>query len=93
MVGFDSDNQPRPYCKSVRRYYDYEHQQLVTRAGSLKIARSFDELSLLINEYLSQPDLGVKERRKIAEGACFKLDGRSGQRLAEVIWNILTPKS
>lgn len=93
LIGFDSDNHPRPYYRSVRRYYDYEHQQLVTRAGCLKIAHSFDELSVLANEYLSQPDLGVRERRRIAEGACFKLDGRSGQRLAEVIWNTLTQKN
>ena len=91
MIGFDGE-EARPYGQSMARYYDYEHQQLAILSGGMKVAKDRDQLINLVLEYLANPDLDNKGRRQVAENICFKLDGQSGLRLAQLIWNTLTPK-
>ncbi|MEK7629043.1 MAG: CDP-glycerol glycerophosphotransferase family protein [Patescibacteria group bacterium] len=91
LIGFDGE-EARPYGQSMARYYDYEHQQLAILSGGMKVAKDRDQLINLVLEYLANPDLDNKGRRQVAENICFKLDGQSGLRLAQLIWNTLTPK-
>ncbi len=84
LVGFDGEK-TKPLWASLRRYYEYEHQQAVICSGELKIAKNREELVGLIRHYLANPQDGQGGRQRVAEGVCYKLDGKSGERLAEVI--------
>lgn len=84
LVGFDGEK-VKPLRESLRRYYEYEHQQAVIRAGELKIAKNREELVALVNHYLAEPKDGQSGRRRVAENVCYRLDGKSGVRLADTI--------
>lgn len=83
FVGFDGA--PRPYWDSLVRYYDYDHQVSILKTGGVKLAKSPEELENFMSDYLSNPGLDEKGRQKIIAERCWKLDGRSGERLAEAI--------
>ncbi len=90
LIGFDGDK-PKPFWDSLLRYYEYEHQQEVIKKGKLPIAKSPEEMRDLLKSYLENPEKDKEARKLVAEGACFKLDGKSGERLSNLLWNILTP--
>lgn len=87
FVGFDGDE--RPYWKSLRRFYDYDHQKSILETGGVRLAKSPEELVNFVKDYLANPKLDEKGRKKIAEERCWKLDGKSGERLAKLINNWL----
>ncbi len=84
LIGLDGEK-PKPFWDSLRRYYEYEHQQAVINQGSLKIARSPQELVELARYYLANPSIGREGNSAIAKNACVWLDGKSGERLANLI--------
>lgn len=86
LVGFDGEKS-KPLWASLRRYYEYEHQQAVIRMGDLKIAKNRDELVSLVRHYLVNPQDGRSGRRRVAESVCYRLDGKAGFRLADVVLN------
>lgn len=88
LIGFDGDR-PLSYWKSLRRYYDYEHQQAVIQKGNLVIAKSREELLEFIRKYLDNPAAYAKNQLEVAEEFCYRLDGHSGERLAETLLNLL----
>ena len=91
LIGFDGD-EVKPYWASMRRYYDYEHQQLILERGSFNVAKNKDELVRWVKLYLNNPEMGTAERSSVAETFCPRKDGRSSQRLADIVWNTLTHK-
>ena len=91
LIGFDGEK-PRPYYESFRRYYDYEHQQFVIKQGSLPIAYSKEELIHFVNDALKHPERNEGGRKQIAENVCFKLDGKSGERLVEAVLTVRVKK-
>lgn len=92
LIGFDGDVQ-KPYWASMKRYYDYEHQKLILDRGFFQVAYNKDELIDLVKTYINNPLTGAAGRKKVAETFCPNKDGRSGLRLADLIWNTLTQKS
>ena len=92
LIGFDGDAQ-KPYWASMRRYYDYEHQKSILNNGLFQVAGDKDKLIDLVKTYINNPLVGAAGRKKIAETFCLNKDGRSGLRLADLIWNTLTQKS
>ncbi len=84
LIGFDGVKL-KPFWDSLRRYYDYEHQQAVIKEGSLKIAETPEEMTAFIRQYLINPEGQKDNERRIAERACYRLDGKSGERLANLI--------
>lgn len=83
FIGFDGDE--RPYWKSLRRFYDYDHQREILKTGGIKIAKNIGALSDFVSHYLKNPYLDEAGRRKIIDQRCWKLDGKSGERLARVV--------
>ncbi|TSC89693.1 MAG: hypothetical protein G01um10143_183 [Parcubacteria group bacterium Gr01-1014_3] len=90
LIGFDGEK-AKPFWDSLVRYYEYEHQREVIKNGKLSIAKSPEEMRDLLKSYLERPEQDGEYRKRVAEGACFKLDGKSGERLSNLLWNILTP--
>ncbi len=88
FVGFDGERS-RPYWQSLRRFYDYDHQRSILETGGVKLAKTPEQLVKSVKEYLVNPQLDEAGRKKIIEERCFKLDGKSSQRLADTILKFL----
>lgn len=88
FVGFDGSDK-RPYWKSLRRFYDYDHQKSILETGGVILAKTPQELLFNVDKYISDPGLDSEKRKHILDERCWKLDGRSGERLAEIIINIM----
>lgn len=79
----------KPYFKSIRRYYDYDHFKPVISSGGVKLALSKEDLIEAIKLYLDNPNLDKENRKKLVKLECFKIDGKSTQRLTEVILKMI----
>lgn len=84
LIGFDGAEN-RPYYKSIRRYYDYDHFRPVMTSGGIRIATNFQELRDSLNDYMQNPHKDREGRREIISRECWKLDGQSSVRLLEVL--------
>ena len=84
LVAFDGRG-TRPYGESVRRYYDYDHMAPLLASGGAKVARSPRELEEWVGRYLRNPELDRGGRGRIVAAECGRLDGRSSQRLAAAL--------
>ena len=88
FIGFDG-TPGRPYWQSLCRFYDYDQQRSILSTGGIKLAKNMEELVRYVRDYLANPALDREGRKKIIEERCWKLDGRSSERLANVILNNL----
>ncbi len=87
FIGFDVT--PKPYWESLCRFYDYDHQRAILRTGGIRLAQNTGELIEFVSMYLSNPKLDEDGRRKVIEERCWKLDGKSSERLADIILKFL----
>jgi hypothetical protein len=87
-VAFDG---PRnvPYEESCKRYYKFDHYKKVVETGGITIANSIDELVQQIERYLDDPSLEATGRARIREEQCYKLDGKSGERIGQYLIELL----
>jgi CDP-glycerol glycerophosphotransferase (TagB/SpsB family) len=83
-IGFDGYKK-RPFHQSVTRLEQLTHFRHVLRSGSVKIVRSFDELSQSINRYLHAPEDDREARRRLIETMCYRPDGRASERIADFV--------
>lgn len=84
FVGFDGSNNC-PYWQSLLRFYDYDHQKSLLDTGGVVLAKTPQEFLWALDRYLVNPKLDVLGRARIINERCWKLDGRSGWRLARVV--------
>jgi hypothetical protein len=87
-VGFDGYREV-PYAESVVRMYDFTHYANLVKTGGVRIARSADELAALIDLYLDRPDTDREGRQCLVRDQCFRIDGRSGQRVGRLLISML----
>jgi len=80
------------YWSSSQRFYEFNHYLPIVKSGAVKIARSLDELITMILRYLEEPHLEKQERTNLRETMCYKLDGRSAQRVADHLLCLLDGK-
>ena len=85
-IGFDG-KKIRPFHQSIVRLEHLSHFKNVLDTGSVKIARNFEDLLSTLNKYLLNPNLDSEKRKILAEKMCYKLDGKSSERLADFIYN------
>ena len=83
-IGFDGHSSV-PHAESVIRIYDFTHYANIVRTGGVRIARSAGELVDLIDAYLRNPALDREGRTRIVREQCFRVDGRSGQRVGHLL--------
>lgn len=67
------------------RWYGASHYQEILETGAVKLAKSPEELTIMINNALTDPAAGRGERRRLTEVMCGDLTGNAGRRIAEVI--------
>jgi len=87
-IAFDGYKK-RNYWTSVRRFCDYNHYSNLIKAGGVRVAKNPEELLVLINEYLANPELDNKGRKRIVEEQLYKLDGKSGERIGNFLLEFL----
>jgi CDP-glycerol glycerophosphotransferase (TagB/SpsB family) len=79
----------RPYYRSIRRFEEFEHFQDVIKSGGLRRAFNFAELKEMLRFYLENPAIDAAGRQKMRNDLCYRLDGKSGERLTGVILSAL----
>lgn len=87
-IGFDGFHR-LDYWRSLARNYRREHYRSVLETGGVRLAQSFDELIEYINMYLDDPTVDREGRARLRERVLFRLDGRSAQRVAGAIHEML----
>lgn len=84
LFGFDGYEE-RPYFKSVRRYFDYDHWQPVLKSGGVCLAKSPKEFEECVGEYVKNPAKDHEGRKRVVEEQCGKTDGKAMERLASAL--------
>lgn len=83
-VNFEVKKSPL-LARSPTQRYKTDHFKKVLRVGGIRLAGNRQELTDLINGYLRDPLIDKDQRRRFAEEQCWRLDGKSGERVASVI--------
>ncbi|MCM2275879.1 MAG: hypothetical protein NDI75_13905 [Candidatus Didemnitutus sp.] len=83
-LGFDG-HEPKDYEESVRRWWDFTYMQPVVRSGGQPIAHDKDELYALVQRYLQDRSADREGRRLICDQVCYRVDGRSAERVASAL--------
>lgn len=78
-----------PYNQSMRWFYDVDCARELIETGGVDLAKSVNELVGLTLRHLADSSLGKEGRSKIIDLYCFKLDGKSGERLVDAILRVL----
>lgn len=83
FAGFNTKS--TPYHQGVRWFFDMDCARDLIATGAVKLSNSVEELMKQLLPHLQDPNLSKAERRLVQERYCYKLDGKSGERLGEVI--------
>ena len=83
-INFDGYKK-RPLNKTVKRLKNLSHFTHVFNTGALSNVSLEEELLNTINKYLENPEFKSDQRKKMVDRMCFKLDGKSSERIAKKI--------
>lgn len=83
-IGFDG-KEKREYYNSIRRYFDYNHQQAILKSGGVKYVTSALELQEALSLYLLNPQADAEGRKRIVREQCWRDDGKSSERVTDAI--------
>ena len=92
IILVDFDATPRPYHRSIARYYDYAHHQFILKSGGVRLVKSPEELKYWTEQYLVEPSLDKEERKGIVKEYCGEMDGNAGKRLGSFLWEKLSTR-
>ncbi|MEK7082338.1 MAG: hypothetical protein AAB915_01510 [Patescibacteria group bacterium] len=84
-IGFDGYHQEEPAFSLAEVYRNHTHYKDLSRTGGFKIAYSAGDLIRYINQYRADPGMDAEGRKKIFSEFIGFLDGKSSERLSEVI--------
>lgn len=77
------------YWNSARRFFDWDHLAELHPLEGIKIVRNREELTEAIKSYLRDPGIFSAGRKKIVLEQCQFTDGKSGERVAKTILEVL----
>src|SRR3569623_160349 len=83
-LGFDGYDK-KDYWHSVVRYYDREHCAPVVKSGGVRLVCSKEEFLDSLKDYFAHPEHDEEGRKRAVEAVCYKIDGKAGERIVEVI--------
>lgn len=78
-----------PFHLSVKRFYTFLHNKKLVELEGEDVAKTPDELVAAINRYLADPSYRAQGRERTRDRECYKLDGKAGQRISEVVLDVL----
>jgi CDP-glycerol glycerophosphotransferase (TagB/SpsB family) len=71
--------------RMAKNTYSSAHYANIVKTGGVRLARSTNELVKEIGEYLKYPSRDHNGRKSIVEEQCWRIDGKAGQRMIDVI--------
>jgi hypothetical protein len=83
----------RPFKLSPRKIYHFDHYAKLGQTGGFELANSKTELINKIDYSINHPEYLSENRKKIIEQQCVFTDGRSGERVANHILEVLNSLS
>lgn len=83
-IDFEIDKIENP-LQSPRQYYKMTHYKKALKTGGIKVVSNKENMIYWINSYLENSDLDKEGRERLVEEQCWKLDGKSGKRIADSI--------
>ncbi|MEK7610589.1 MAG: hypothetical protein AAB468_02460 [Patescibacteria group bacterium] len=75
--------------KNINLFYDSDHYKKLLSTDGVKVTNDFKELAEAIKKYLSDPSVCHEGRLRIVQEQCWRTDGLSGMRMAQVVLNLL----
>jgi hypothetical protein len=87
-LAYDGSAQ-RNYLESTRRFYDYTHFRPLVEAGATRLAHSPSDLIREVREYLADPSRDRAGRARTVERLCYRVDGKSSERVADFVLRTL----
>ena len=88
-VSFDGDV-PAEWTRSARRYLRFTHFANVVRHGAVKLAETPEQLVDGVAATSMNPTLDAAGRRRVVQEQCQFLDGRSADRVAACVVDMLS---
>jgi hypothetical protein len=86
-VGFNTN--PVPYHESIRRFFDLDCARDLVSTGGVELIESLDDFIKCLLRHFADPALGKEGRQNLIHNYCFRLDGKSSERLANVVIDVL----
>lgn len=83
-VAFDGWEK-KPYLKSIVRFLDFDHTKKMLFTRFAPFTKNKEELIRHINRYLKDPSLDRENRARFLKLQAWKMDGRSGERVADSV--------
>ena len=80
-IGFDGYTR-KDFPHSIRDIYIVDHFASVLASNGTPLVRDIEGLILVIRRYLDDPTIDAAGRAEMVREQCWKIDGRSGSRLA-----------
>lgn len=80
---------PKETPFSLRTIYRVQHFKSVLASGGTVLAKSPDDFIAAINRYLENPAADKEGRMRMVREQCYRLDGKSSDRIARSILSIL----
>ena len=87
LLAFDGQSK-KPFYADIERWYECNYFQEFIRFKSDLIARDYKSLIESINTLLLEPKLLEKNQSQVCERFCHRVDGKSGERLFNVLKDI-----
>lgn len=84
IYGFDKDKNA-PYKDSIKRFYDTLWFREIFKFGLDNVIESEQELVSKIKEVCVNPQKDMSKREKMLNRLCYKIDGKSGERLFQSV--------
>lgn len=78
-----------PYEKSIERWYETYYYRRILSYRATAYVKSKEALAESIGRYLDAPETHRHERMVLRDDFCYKLDGRAGERFAQIIESLL----
>ncbi len=73
----------------MKELYNCVHYNAVMEENSVALAKNGSDTLAWIDRYVKDPNFHAGERKKTVEKLCYKVDGRSSERIANVLLKIL----
>ena len=88
VIGFDTLDR-RVKGGSAADALEYNHIQPFLESGGVKVAENPEEVRSFIERYIKDPALDTGGRERLRREQCFKIDGKSSERLIFVLKSML----
>jgi hypothetical protein len=91
VINIAFDEKPNlPFLVSMRHQYDYTHYRPVVASGGVKVVFNPEELRTAILGYERHPELDQKNRERLINEQCYKLDGLASRRIVDEVKKLLS---